>query len=439
MSRVPVRGLALLGQDRPLEAVEQLDSTLRIVTLRRSFSLAALFLCLAVFGVFAWTYRVPLKIEGRGILLMKAVAGGAPLMQVTAPAAGRLRDVKVVIGARVQAGDVLAEIDCDDLRDAIRAAEGDVARLVQEDVDLTRFDETEGASRLASISKVEEALNRSLELDLMRLESYRKIAVADRNLNARHMLGNSETLKSQVEADAVESAIGATRARLHEVGFTRLEDQITRRREKLKRTLAIRNAEQKLELLRAQLVRESKVISPYTGRIVDLMLTPYAPIEKGAPAALLHPQTDVPAALEAIVFVPAGRGKAVRQGDSVEISPDTTRRHEHGFIRATVESVSEIPATEQAMLAELKHRALVTTFLNQHREKVLLSIHVRLREKLTSSTDSSKLGQRLDWSSAAGAKQRVSAGTLCGASIVIEKRPMVTLAIPWLKQMTGTD
>jgi HlyD family secretion protein len=361
-------------------------------------------------------------------------------MQVTAPAAGRLRDVKVAIGALVRAGDVIAEIDRDDLRDAICAAEADVARLVQEDADLTRFDDTEGTSRLVALSKVEEAFRHSLDLDLLRLDSYRKIALADRSLNARHMLGNSETLKSQVEADSVESAIGATRARLHELGFTRLEDQITRRREKLKRTLSIRNAEQKLELLRAQLSRESRIISPYTGRIVDLMLTPYAPVEKGAPSVLLHPRTQTTPALEAIVFAPAGRGKAIRAGDAVEISPDTTRRHEHGFIRAIVESVSEIPATEQAMLAELKHKALVTTFLNLHREKVLLSIHVRLPErKTTTGPDGQTPVNRLDWSSASGAKQRVSAGTLCGASVVIEKRPMIALAVPWLKQMTGTD
>lgn len=440
MSKAPARGLAFLADDRPVEALEQLDSTLRIVTLRKWFSLAAVFLTLLVFGLFSWVYHVPLKIEGRGIILAKAAGGGDSLMQVTAPAAGRLKNVRITIGAVVRAGDVLAEIDRDELLDSIHAAEADLARLSQEDADFTRFDETEGASRLEALSKVEQALRRNLELDLSRLNSYRRIASSDRSLNARQMLGNSEALKSQADADAVESAIGATRAKLHEVGFTRVEDRIARRREKLKRTLAIHNAEQKLALLREQLARESKITSPYAGKVVDLMLTPHAPVEKGAAAALLRPQTDDTPPMEAIVFVPAGLGKTIRPGDAVEVSPDTTRRHEHGFIRAAVLSVSEIPATEQAMLAELKHKALVTTFLEQHREKALLSIHVRLLEHAAGATAGRQHPMnRLVWSSAAGAEQRVSTGTLCNASIVVEKRPMIALAMPWVRQMTGTD
>ena len=157
MSKAPARGLAFLAEDRPIESLEQLDSTLRIVTIRKWFFLGALFLSLTIFGLFSWVYHVPLKIEGRGIMLAKAAGGGDSLMQVTAPAAGRLNEVRVMIGATVKVGDLLAEIDRDELRDAIRVAEADLGRLAQEDADFTRFDATEGASRLEAISKVEDA------------------------------------------------------------------------------------------------------------------------------------------------------------------------------------------------------------------------------------------------------------------------------------------
>jgi HlyD family secretion protein len=440
MSKPPPRGLAFLVGERPVEALEQLDAPLRIVTRPGWLALAALFFTLASFTIFACMYRVPLKIDGRGIILSKSATTGDSLMQITAPGAGRLKRVYVEIGSPVTVGDLLAEIDREDLRDAIRAAEADLARQTQEHADLLRFEAAEAATKAAALEKIERTLQRNLVLDESRLSSHRKIASADRGLNARHMLGNSDALKSQADADAVESAIGGTNAKLHELAFTRAEDQIERDRERLRRILAIRNSEAKLALLREQYTRESRIVSPYVGNVVDLMLAPQAPIEKGAPAAILRPRYEATPAMEAIVFVPAGRGKTIRAGDTVEISPDTTRREEHGYIRATVRSVSEIPATEQAMLAELKHKDLVVSFVEQQREKVLLSIHAELHKRPASTFRGGDAPlNHLVWSSQSGARQRLSTGTLCSASIVVERRPLATLAVPWLKLLTGMD
>ena len=46
---------------------------------------------------------------------------------------------------------------------------------------------------------------------------------------------------------------------------------------------------------------------------------------------------------------------------------------------------------------------------------------------------------RLDWSSSSGAYQPVSSGTLCSASIVVERRPLIVLAMPWFKGLIGID
>jgi HlyD family secretion protein len=440
MSHQAPHGLGILPEDRPAEAVEQLDAALRIVTVGKWLALAALAMTLAAFGLFAWCYRVPLKVDGRGIMLVKFAGEEDTLRHVTAPASGRLGRVTVKIGSIVRAGDVLAEIDRDDLRDRIKSAEADLARLVQEDESLTRFDETEVASKIEALRQVEDALRRSVELDSGRLATSRRIASGDKSLNVRRLLNDSDTLKSRAEADAVESAIGQTRAKIQELNFSRVADAITRRREKLKRALGIREAETKRSLLVEQLEREARIISPYSGKVVDLMLTPHAPVDKGAPAALLRPLVDGPQPMEAIAFVPAGQGKKVRVGDAVEVSPDTTRRQEHGFVRGIVRSVSEIPATEQAMMAELKHKSLVASFVGPQQDKVLLSIHVTLPEGRTPRLDAGQApANRLSWSSTVGPFQRVSAGTLCSASIVVEKRPLIALALPWLKHIVGDE
>ncbi len=148
-------------------------------------------------------------------------------------------------------------------------------------------------------------------------------------------------------------------------------------------------------------------------------------------------RTDEP--LEALVFVPAGMGKKIRVNDDVEIAPDTVRRHEHGFALGRVLEISEIPSTELAMLAELKHKALVSSFVGQYAGQVLLSIRVKLLDVRETDGVLSKQGRlnTLRWSSTSGAAQRVSSGTLCSASIVVERRPLIALAVPWVRHLMG--
>ena len=219
-----------------------------------------------------------------------------------------------------------------------------------------------------------------------------------------------------------------------------MRDETARRRASLKRKLAVREAETRLALLQARFERDTRIVSPYAGKVVDLLITPHAPVQMGTAAALLRPLDTAPAALEAIIFVPAGLGKKIRVGDAVEVAPDTVRRQEHGFIRGEIRSISEMPCTDQSMLAELKNPALVSSFIEKYRGQVLLTIHGALREAPAASADGSRaLLNRLDWSSSSGAYQPISSGTLCSASIVVERRPLIVLAMPWFKGLIGID
>jgi HlyD family secretion protein len=438
MSRQSRRGLGSLVEERPPEAFEQLDSALRIVRVRDWSVLAGVFAMLALLGAFSTAYKVPIKVEGRGILLARSGDQGHALKQVTAPAAGRLASILVRAGSEVSTGQVLAEIDQGVLRDQIKTVEADLARLREEDDAITRFDETETASLTETIQRLDRTLRRSLELDEHQLEVYRTIIAGDKNLYSRGMLTNIDVLRSQAASDAVESSIGSNRSKLQELDFKRIEDLTRRRREKLKRTLGLREAETKRGLLVDQLARDSRIVSPYAGTLVDLMIAPHSQVEKGAPVALLRTSPGGDEPREVVVFVRAGDGKKIRPGDPVEIAPDTVKRQEHGFIRGVVRSISEIPATESAMTAELVHKTLADSFSREAGGQALLTIRVEPGLGKPSTTGQAP-ANRLEWSSRSGSDQRVSSGTLCAASIVVERRPLISLAMPWVKHLIGID
>ena len=66
--------------------------------------------------------------------------------------------------------------------------------------------------------------------------------------------------------------------------------------------------------------------------------------------------------LEALVYIPAERGKNVKPGMEVRIEPSTVKREEFGTMIGTVETVSEFPITPQGMAAVLHNDNLVKRF-----------------------------------------------------------------------------
>ncbi len=286
MSQRPTAGLAFLAEERPVESFEQLDAALRIVPGRHWGLLGVLFATLVGFVAFSWFYKAPLKVDGRGIILEQNRHHGDSILQVTAPAAGRLSMVAVKIGEIVPKGKLIAEIDQSELRDKIKESEATLVRLRDEDERLTRFDEDEAKSHVASLLELERTLRHNIDLDRRRLDAARRIALGDKRLNVQRMLNDSDTLKSRSDADAIESGVGTVEARLVELDYERLKDQTTRRRDKLKRALAIRAAETDLDLLKEKLTRDTRIISTYEGKVVDLMVTPHALIGGKALARL---------------------------------------------------------------------------------------------------------------------------------------------------------
>ena len=68
------------------------------------------------------------------------------------------------------------------------------------------------------------------------------------------------------------------------------------------------------------------------------------------------------ASLEAIVYVPADRGKNVQPGMEARIEPSTVKREEFGAMIGKVANVSGFPVSPEGMAAVLHNDALVKRF-----------------------------------------------------------------------------
>ena len=424
---------------------DQLDTLVRVTTVHGWIYLGMLFAVGAAAVVFAILYQVPTKVNGEGILLTDKDT----LVQIRARATGRLVGLRVHLGDEIKPGEVIGQISQDDLEDSIREAESKLNDLRREDEEIRAFEEQESLRKDAAIARLEEAILRSQETTRDKLKIAQRVVNGADRLRVQKHLGDLELLESHEKFYEIRNALNTGQSRLAELELDRITAENVRGRARLERGLKLKQLETKLSLDREKRSRTSQVISARGGEVAQIQCAQGELVKEGAPLVLLHsPKSELGAddsgpAYESIVFVAAGEGKKIEVDDAVEIVPSTVERAEHGFIHGQVVAVSELPATKLAMEAALEHPELVDAFLKRYAPGVLLRVQVALKQddRIPSESDRQDVGvlNPFKWSSSSGRKQVVKTGTMCRASIVVDKRRLITMILPWTKNLMGAD
>jgi HlyD family secretion protein len=428
-------------------AFDQLDTLVRVTTVKAWISLGTLVAICSGAIVFACLFQVPKKVTGEGILLIEHDR----LAQIRALGTGRLVKLNVALGHKVEPEQEIGQISQDDLKDAMSETEARLLELKKEDDRLTAFEAGERSTQKQALDRLKDALDRTVA------NSAEGLGIADRivegSLRLRKMsnLSNLDYLKDLQERYTIQNDLNGGNTKLAELELTRLTAENQRQRFKLQRQLEISRLETKLSLDSAKLKRTSRIVSHGQGTVTQILTAADELVREGAPVVLLSspketaPGTDdVGIPYESIVFVPAGEGKKIDVDNFVEVMPATIKREEHGYIHGRVVAVSELPATRLAMEAALQHPDLVDAFLKKYAPGVLLRVHVKLCERPGAErpkvTDPNKdTGNIYDWSSSSGIKQPLKTGTMCEAAIVVKQEPLIRLVLPWLRKLVGRD
>ena len=434
----------------PSPGFERLDTLVRVTTIQSWVYLGVLFAVGTAAVAFAILYRVPTKVMGEGILLIEQDT----IAQVRAQATGRLVSLQVKLGDRVEPGKVIGEISQEDLKDSILEAQSKLADLVEEDGELTKFEELEKKTHGKAMERVVIATGQERKTSGEKLRIAEHMVDGTDKLRMQYSLSDQELLDAREKKFTFQNDVNKTITRLADLDLEGTKAETTRQRAQLDRRLKIKQLERKLELDRDKMTRTSQVVSRFSGTVAQIFCARDELVKEGGPVVLLHsPKSehgldDAGKEYDSIVFVPAGEGKKIDLGDAVEVSPTTVKREEHGFIRGKVVAVSELPATKLAMESALQHPELVESFIKRHESGVLLRVHVKLTEAdagdlvraSRSGSGSSTENNRFDWSSSSGRLQPLKTGTMCQAAIVVERRRLISLVLPWAQRiMNGAE
>lgn len=406
-----------------LSTPEQLDQAMRVTSPLAWLTMAAIGVLLAAAIVWSLIATIPVKVAAQGILI---APGG--VLTVASEHGGRIAKLLVRSGERLQAGQVVARIEQPDLRQDLETAKLELSELERQKAQILEFQRRDMKVQMALLTQKKRDIQDSLKHIQDRIRWLEERERNESRLLEKQIIDRQRYINTKIDLNAAYEALSKANNELKQVERDETALTIGKERELLDKQMAIGAAARKIEALTERLSRQSVVVSPYGGDIVEFKVNEGEVVEKGAALFSLLPADGGKRdqAVQAVVYVPPGEGKKVKAGMAVQVAPSTIKREEYGFILGTVKAVAEIPSTAEGMMRTLKNQQLVQALSGGGGAP--FEVVVELARDPATPT-----GYR--WSSSRGPEGEINTGTLADAEITVREIHLISLAIPALEQL----
>ncbi len=401
---------------------EQLDHLVRIT---RPFDwIIIIVICVALVAVVTWGVvgRVPTRAAGEGIL----IGSGGRVVDATSAAAGRLARIGVAVGDLVSQGQPIAEIVQTDIRQRYANAVEVFHEKERQHADLIEKTRRELASKSQNFAKLEAAFEQvikatSQRIDFLAVDVKNLEDLMSKGLTTRRALDERrrELTDAQQRKEDTQNEILKLRSQ-------KMDLETQRERESQTSEFALNDARRQMDAAAGQLTRNTEILSPIEGRVLEIKISAGAVLSVGTPVIAIESEGRK---LEALVYIPAERGKNVKLGMRVRIEPSTVKREEFGTMVGAVVAISDFPITPQGMVAILHNENLVSRF---SKEGAAYAATVSLEPDTETFS-----GYR--WAVGRGPPVRLSSGTLVRAEVTTRQQRPLDLVLPLLRRLTGLD
>lgn len=418
LSQRTFRAVALQRAASP----EQLDHLVRIT---RPFDWMLVFaIAIALIAAVTWGIvgRVPTRAEGQGIL----ISGGGRVVEASSGAAGRLATISVIVGDRVTKGQPIAEIVQTDIQQRHAAAVEVFREKERQHIDLLDKTKRELASKAQNFAKLEAAFNQVIKATSQRIEYLTNDVKTLEDLMAKGLTTRRTLEERRRDLTDAQQRKEDTFNEILKIRTTQSDLETQRERESQTSEFGLNDARRQMESAASLLTQNTQVISPVDGRVLEIKVSAGAVLAVGAPVISIESEGQK---LEALIYIPAERGKNVKLGMPVRIEPSTVKREEFGTMVGTVVTISDFPMTPQGMAAVLHNDNLVTRF---SKEGAAYAATVSLEPDPETVS-----GYR--WAVGQGPPVRLSSGTLTRAEITTRRQRPLDLVVPLFKKYTGID
>lgn len=412
----PFRAVAL----ERAASLEQLDHLISITRPMDWILAVVIFLTLATAVAWSIFGRLPTRAQAEGIF----VSSGGRVVDAVSGASGRLASIDVAVGDRVTKGQPIAGVSQIEVEQRYRDALEVRRERESEHETLKAKTAAELALKTQNFAKLEEAFNQIIKATDQRI-AYLTSDLA----NLEGLLAKGYTTRRNVEDRRHELTDAQQRKEDTGNEILKLKEQRTdletqRQRDIEQSQYRVNEARRQVDKIAGELGRDTTVVSPIDGRVLEIKVSPGSVLNIGTPVIVVETEG---ATLDAILYVAADRGKSVRPNMEVRLEPSTVKREEFGALLGVVDSISEFPITPQGMAAVLHNDSLVSRFSKGGAPYAAL---VKLKRD-----DGTVSGYR--WAVGKGPAVRLTSGTLTKAEITTRERRPIELIVPMLKRLTG--
>lgn len=408
-----------------LSSPEQLDSLLQVTSVPGWIALGGIGVLLLTALSWSVAGRLPTKLVGQQCILVKN--GGVNV--VASAAGGRLSDLAVEAGDVIERGQIIGRLEQVDLLQKIKAAEARVQQQQQQYAQARALAAQGAALRQTSAAQQRQSLQHQTTAAGQRLQLLKERIASQSALYDQGLITRQTLIASQLESTALQLETETLQTQFRQIEVNLLEAQKQSEHELAQADDQLQEARRAL----AQLVRDTKsataIVSPYSGRVLELKAAEGQLIERGSALLSIESAGADMNELQAYVYLPAAEGKKVASGMKVEISPSTARREEFGYMPAYVAAVADYPSTDQGLMRVFGNDKLV-----QKLSGTLAPIQI-----LASLRPSPDNASRYAWSTRSGPPFAIQSGTSCSAAITLSEQRPLDLVIPILKKAVGMN
>lgn len=414
--------MATLFRQKSLEKLsspEQLDQLVQITSSKGWIALiaiAGLIVCAVIWGIWG---AIPDKVFGQGILMKTS-----GVFDVVSSSSGRLKDIYLRTGEVVHRGQIVGRIAQPDLVQQIRQAESELNDLRDKFSKVEKFGLEEIKLEYESIANQKTNMEKSIAALKLRVTNLKSRLENYRELYRDGLIVKQKVFNTEQELKAVKLEIEQKTNQIKDLAARKVKLKDQNEQDMLTLKHQVDRAERNMQTLRDRLSRRTKIISPYSGRILEIAVSEGSIVNVGTSIMTVELIGKEIRGMEAILYFSPLEGKKIQREMRIQVAPSTVKQEEFGFMEGIVTFVSEFPATPEGMMRKLQNQTLVQSLS-------MGSPPIEVRAYLIPDI---KTPSGYKWSSGDGPKIKIGTGTVCTAAVTVSKQPPVNLVIPKIKK-----
>lgn len=401
-----------------LSSPEQLDQLMEVTDTKAWVGLAAIGVILLAALTWSVFGTIPTTVQGQGMLLKQ---GG--LYDIQTQSGGRVRALRVREDRPVEEGGLIVEIAQPELMRQISQKQEQLQELL-DSRDAERSRQSSGLSAQISAfdqqKKVAETQMTSAQDQITWLQQR---LVAQEEAAGLGLISRDQVERSRQELAQLQGAIASGRAQLEQIQANTVTARHGAETATLTLDRQISAAESEISLLKGQLQQTGQVVSPYAGRVMEVLVDEGQLLAPGTKIATVELADST---LGAVIFVP-GASQRPQTGMTARILPTNVHWEEAGFLEGTITYVSQTPVSMGGALRYVKNEALAQAMLSGGNP---YAVEVRFRRDPTTPSG-------YTWTSGGGPDLQITSGMLATAQIDVERQRPISLVIPALRRLLG--